>query len=140
MPALGYYSASKFALEALTEALQQEVASIGIRVMSIQPGGMPTGIVSRNLRSPRIGGYHAQAHAIMDLLDNDTAGVLAPSDPDRLAEILVGLVTTETLPRQLILGPDSWVMIKAKLDAQRAEFDAWKDAAYHTLPADVPAD
>ncbi|MBZ9891491.1 SDR family NAD(P)-dependent oxidoreductase [Mesorhizobium sp. BR1-1-3] len=133
MPSLGYYSASKFALEALTEALAQEVAPLGIRVMSVQPGGMPTGIVSRNLRSPRIEGYDARAHAIMDLLENDRDGALAPSDPHRIAQILVGLVMAKTMPRQLILGPDSWEAITSKLIAQRMEFDAWKDIAYSTV-------
>lgn len=101
--------------------------------MSVQPGGMPTGIVSRSLRSPRIEGYDAPAHAIMDLLENDRDGALAPSDPDRIAQILVGLVMAKTMPRQLILGPDSWDAITSKLIAQRMEFDAWKDIAYSTV-------
>lgn len=130
MPALGYYSASKFALEGLTEALAQEVAPFGIKVMAIQPGGFRTGIVERNLRSPRIEGYGATAHAIIDLLVNDKDGVYAPSDPARMADILLRMVDAGELPPRLVLGPDSWGAIMAKLDAQREAYAPWKDLAH----------
>jgi len=132
MPSLGYYSATKFALEGLTEALAQEVAPLGIKVMALEPGGIRTGIVERNLRSPRIDAYGESAHAIIDLLDNDKDGALAPSDPDRIAEILVRLVKSGDMPRRLILGTDSWAGITAALDARRAEYNAWKDLSHST--------
>ena len=71
MPALGYYSASKHALEGLTEALSQEVAPLGIKVLSIQPGGFRTGVVERNLRSPKIDAYDPTAHAVMGMSTED---------------------------------------------------------------------
>ncbi|WP_438033256.1 SDR family NAD(P)-dependent oxidoreductase [Sorangium sp. So ce204] len=132
MPALGYYSASKFALEGLTEALAQEVAPLGLKVMSVEPGGFRTGIVERNLRSPRIDAYGATAHAVMDLLANDKDGALAPGDPVRMAEILVRLVDSGAMPQRLSLGADSWTGIMAKLNAQRAEYEAWKDVSHST--------
>lgn len=132
MPALGYYSATKFALEALTEALSQEVAPLGIRVMSLEPGGVPTGIIERNLRSPAIDAYGATAHAIIDLLVNDRDGTLAPSDPDRIADIVVGLMKLNHLPQRLILGADSWAAIMDKLDAQQAEYEHWKELSLST--------
>lgn len=132
MPALGYYSATKFALEALTEALAQEVAPLGIKVMSIEPGGVRTGIVERNLRSPRIDAYGATAHAIVDLLVNDRQGTLAPSDPRRIGAILVDLAASGDLPPRLILGPDSWNAVMARLDALRASYAPWKDLAHAT--------
>ena len=132
MPSLGYYSATKFALEAITEALSQEVAPLGIKAMSIEPGGIPTGIVSRNLRSPRIDQYGSTAHALIDLLDNDTSGAFAPNDPHRIADLLVRLVMSGDIPHRLILGADSWAGIMAKLDAQRAEYEAWKHVTYST--------
>lgn len=132
MPSLGYYSASKFALEGLTEALEQEVAPFGINVLLIEPGGIRTGIVERNLRSPRIEAYGSTAHAIVDLLDNDKDGALAPSDPDRIAEILVQLVRSGDMPKRLILGADSWAGITSKLDAQRTEYEVWKELSHST--------
>ena len=132
MPSLGYYSATKFALEGLTEALAQEVAPLGIKVMAIEPGGIRTGIVDRNLRSPRIDAYAGSAHAIIDLLDNDKDFALAPGDPDRIGEILVGLAESGEMPRRLILGADSWVGITAALEGRREEYEAWKDVSHST--------
>ncbi len=132
MPALGYYSATKFALEGMTEALAQEVAPFGIKVMAIEPGGIRTGIVERNLRSPRIDAYRDTAHAVVDLLDDDPNGTLAPSDPDRIAEVLVQLATSGDMPRRLILGADSWAGITTALDARRAEYDDWEALSQST--------
>ncbi|AJR23386.1 MULTISPECIES: SDR family NAD(P)-dependent oxidoreductase [Sphingobium] len=132
MPSLGYYSATKFALEGLTEALAQEVAPLGIKVMAIEPGGIRTGIVERNLRSPRIDAYAESAHAIIDLLDNDKDFALAPSDPDRIGEILVGLAEAGEMPRRLILGADSWAGITAALEGRREEYEAWRDLSHST--------
>jgi len=42
----GYYAASKFVLEGLTEALWQEMEPLGIKVLLIEPGGFRTGMVS----------------------------------------------------------------------------------------------
>jgi NAD(P)-dependent dehydrogenase (short-subunit alcohol dehydrogenase family) len=44
VPAYGHYSATKFALEAMSEQLAYEVASHGIEVSIVQPGGYPTEI------------------------------------------------------------------------------------------------
>lgn len=132
MPSLGYYSATKFALEGLTEALAQEVAPLGIKVMAIEPGGIRTGIVERNLRSPRIDAYAESAHAIIDLLDNDKDFALAPSDPDLIGEILVGLAEAGEMPRRLILGADSWAGIRAALEGRREEYEAWRDLSHST--------
>lgn len=132
MPALGYYSASKHALEGLTEALSQEVAPMGIRVLSIEPGGFRTGMVERNLRSPRIDAYGPTAHAIMGMLLNDKDGVYAPGDPDRMAELLIELVKSGDMPQRLSMGADSWSAITAKLDERRAEYEQWKDLSHST--------
>ena len=43
-PMTGWYCASKHALEALSDALRQEVGSFGIKVVLVEPGGFGTGI------------------------------------------------------------------------------------------------
>jgi NAD(P)-dependent dehydrogenase (short-subunit alcohol dehydrogenase family) len=66
MAGVGYYSASKFALEGLTEALSQEVAPLGIKVLSIEPGGFRTGILERHAQPPYrcLCAYRACADAV----------------------------------------------------------------------------
>lgn len=132
MPGLGYYSASKHALEGINDALAQEVAPLGIKVMSIEPGGFRTGIAERNLRSPRITDYGATAHTIMDFLTVKNEDQYAPSDPVRMADIIVDLAEIGHLPRRLSMGADSWTGIMDKLDSMKAEYDSWKDVSVST--------
>lgn len=47
LPANGYYSAGKFALEGFTEALWQEIEPLGLRALIVQPGSFRTGIEHR---------------------------------------------------------------------------------------------
>jgi NAD(P)-dependent dehydrogenase (short-subunit alcohol dehydrogenase family) len=49
LPLFGPYSASKFALEAMTDSLRREVASLGVKVVSVQPGGIATPIWGKGL-------------------------------------------------------------------------------------------
>ena len=46
MPGLGFYSASKHAVEAITDALRGEVAPLGLKVLTVEPGGFQTGIAA----------------------------------------------------------------------------------------------
>jgi NAD(P)-dependent dehydrogenase (short-subunit alcohol dehydrogenase family) len=48
LPSLGLYCASKFALEALTEAYRYELANVGIDSVSIEPGAYPTAILGKS--------------------------------------------------------------------------------------------
>jgi NAD(P)-dependent dehydrogenase (short-subunit alcohol dehydrogenase family) len=47
LPANGYYSASKFALEDITEALWQEIEPLGLKALLIEPGSFRTGMATR---------------------------------------------------------------------------------------------
>jgi len=49
LPLFGPYSASKFALEAMTDSLRREVASLGVKVVSVEPGGIATPIWDKGL-------------------------------------------------------------------------------------------
>jgi NAD(P)-dependent dehydrogenase (short-subunit alcohol dehydrogenase family) len=49
-PMVGNYNASKFAMEAVTEALTQEVKDFGIKVTAIEPGMFKADWIDRSLR------------------------------------------------------------------------------------------
>lgn len=75
LPVVGPYHASKYALEALTEALRYEVAPFGIRVVCIEPGPFKTELHNKEVRArgslradspyaPLVAEYQRQAAAI----------------------------------------------------------------------------
>jgi short-subunit dehydrogenase len=49
-PDSGYYSATKFAVEGMSDALRKEVRPLGLRVMVVEPGGFTTDFAGRSLR------------------------------------------------------------------------------------------
>jgi NAD(P)-dependent dehydrogenase (short-subunit alcohol dehydrogenase family) len=51
MPAMGFYSPTKFAVEAMSEQLAYELAPHGIEVVIIEPGGFPTKIGENRARA-----------------------------------------------------------------------------------------
>lgn len=52
-PFLGAYSASKFALEALSDALRRELGAQGVKVLLIEPGLIQTPIWNKGLNAPK---------------------------------------------------------------------------------------
>jgi NAD(P)-dependent dehydrogenase (short-subunit alcohol dehydrogenase family) len=132
---MGYYAASKFALEGLTEALWQEVEPLGLEVLLVEPGGFRTGMVQRNRVSVQIPAYAATAGAFRSFVEN-APETLFPGDPARAAEVLIETVEARKKPHRLVLGSDAHGAITTKLDALQTEYAAARAVAHRT---DFPA-
>lgn len=122
-PATGYYSTSKFALEALTSALAREVADFGIRVTAIAAGQYRTDFSGRSLKAEDggIGDYDAGAHARIALVKS--ADGRQPGDPARLAQAILTLVAMPDPPIHLAMGPDAYAAIKARTEEMLAAME-----------------
>ena len=133
-PGTGYYSSSKFAVEGLSDALAQEVAPLGIKVLIVEPGSFETGFTNATVGGvSMIDDYAATAGARMKAL---TASVgTRAGDPQRAASAIIAVVMSETPPRRLLLGRNALVNARAKIAAMTADFDAWETV---TLEADFP--
>ncbi|WP_338692893.1 oxidoreductase [Streptomyces sp. Q6] len=132
LPANGYYSASKFALEGFTEALWQEIEPIGLHAMIIQPGSFRTGIENRTkVSGEAIADYAATAGAFRTMMGSLTPEMF-PGDPERAAEAILRAVTAPKPAHWVVLGSDAQRRIGVKLDQLRAEFEAGRELAFST--------
>ena len=128
---MGYYAASKFALEGLTEALWQELEPLGIKVLLIEPGGFRTGMLQRNRLGEQIAAYASTSGAFRSFVQN--AGEdLYRGDPNRAADVIVKMVEADKKPHRIVLGSDAYAAITAKLDALRIEYEAGSAVAQST--------
>ncbi|MEO3884202.1 oxidoreductase [Nonomuraea sp. B5E05] len=133
--ATGYYHATKFAVEGVSESLAAEVATLGIKVTIVEPGAFRTNWSGPSMRqSPvRIDDYAQTAGA-------RRAATLAtygnqPGDPERAAQAIIAAVGADAPPLRLLLGRAAYDVASARLDTLRTGFDAWRDL---TLSADFP--
>jgi len=122
-----YYSATKHALEAVTEGLAKEVASFGIRVTAIEPGAFRTDYVTRSMQETST---PVEAYAATEVGQRKTlmkaVGDKLPGDPRRLAEAVVMLTGLDDPPLHLLLGPDVLAAFRRKLADWHENLDAWE--------------
>jgi NAD(P)-dependent dehydrogenase (short-subunit alcohol dehydrogenase family) len=128
----GYYCATKFAVEGLSEALAQEVAPFGIAVIIAEPGPFRTEFLGRSIVMARTA---LPAYA-------DTAGKFRafreandgrqPGDPAKAIAVLLQAVDAEKPPLHLPLGPRAHALARAKLASFAADMDAWEAVSIAT--------
>lgn len=129
IPFQGYYSASKFAVEGLTEALRMEVKPYGIRVVLIEPGDFHTGFTANRCktRAAQAGtDYSAcmdKALAVMEA--DETHG----PPPDEVGRLVTRIISTPSPRLRYTVGPISEriaVLLKRLLPAGLFEWGLMK--------------
>ncbi len=103
LPTMGYYCASKYAVEAYTDALRQEVSGFGIQVLAVEPSGAWTNWAGKSSQKtvPTIEDYAAFKDGIANMAQATTD---SPGDPKAIADLLYVAATKETVPHHLPLG------------------------------------
>lgn len=113
---LGAYSASKFALEALTDVLRQELAPWGIHVVSVEPGGIATPIWDTSLATAdrimdqmpaQAQEYYANAIAGARNFAQKTAKTGLP--PERVAVVIEQALSARTPRTRYLVGVDAQI-------------------------------
>lgn len=95
LPFQSLYSASKFAVEGLTEALRLEVREFGIRVTLVEPGDFCTGFTDNRRKysgESRDSPYAERFARTLSIVERDEQAAPAP---DRVAELVARLIRTE---------------------------------------------
>jgi NADP-dependent 3-hydroxy acid dehydrogenase YdfG len=104
-PGFGYYSATKYAIEAVTDALRDEVAEQGISVLAVEPGAFRTNAYAGFANEPvaeAIEVYHDMVEQVRAAFV-ETDGV-QPGDPHRGARAVIAAMAQDPPPRRLVLG------------------------------------
>ncbi|AHK34541.1 cis-2,3-dihydrobiphenyl-2,3-diol dehydrogenase [Rhodococcus opacus PD630] len=124
-PASGYYTATKAALEGMSDALNREVAPLGIRVMVLEPGAFRTDFSGRSLNqsSTVIDDYADTAGKRRK--ENDHTHGTQQGDPDRAAQVIIAAVEGKDAPFRLLLGTDAIQIVREELQGRIDEIDEW---------------
>ena len=134
-PAVGFYNATKFAVDGLSESLAKETAPLGIKVTIVAPSGFRTDWAGRSAANSAvvIADYAATAGANKDTIRGYSGN--QPGDPARAAKAMVKAVESANPPLRLLLGKAALKGARNKLEQLKKDFDAWEET---TTGADFP--
>lgn len=134
-PSVSFYNATKFAVEALSEALSQEVAPLGLKVLLVEPGPFRTDWAGRsaNEAPQTIDDYRETSGARLTQIRSYSGN--QPGDPVRAAEAIVKTVEAPNPPLRLLLGKIALAGAHIKLEQLAQDFDSWAEV---TEGADYP--
>jgi NAD(P)-dependent dehydrogenase (short-subunit alcohol dehydrogenase family) len=122
----GAYCASKFALEAWSEALADEVAPLGIKVTLVEPGNFRTEFAGdANMRpEKKLKAYEPKIAPIEEFLYGQNGR--QPGDPAKAAEAMVAVVNDSKPPRRLVLGTDAYDVLDRTMAARMADIARYR--------------
>ncbi|WP_326946951.1 oxidoreductase [Amycolatopsis sp. NBC_01307] len=130
--ATGYYHATKFAVEGLSESLAAEVAPLGIGVTIVEPGAFRT-----NWSGPSMKQSAIRIDDYAETAGKRREATLAtygsqPGDPARAAEAIVAALAADEPPLRLLLGTAALKVARGKIEALRRDFAQWEDVSRST--------
>ncbi len=119
----GAYCAAKWALEAWSEALRDEVAPLGLHVTIVEPGSFRTEFAGDvNMRpAASLDAYRPVIAPVEQFLDGQ-AGRQA-GDPAKAAQAMIAAVNGDAPPLRLMLGADAYELWDRVIAARQAELD-----------------
>ncbi|QJX46311.1 SDR family NAD(P)-dependent oxidoreductase [Hymenobacter taeanensis] len=129
------YQAAKFGLGGFTEALAKEVAPLGIKVTSVEPGGFRTDWAGTSMTfAPTIADYTAVNQRADYFASGDFVAV---GDPAKAAQVLLDLVGHPAPPVHLVLGSEAAAMLSKADSERKAEFEHWLPVSLSTDHAEA---
>jgi NAD(P)-dependent dehydrogenase (short-subunit alcohol dehydrogenase family) len=129
----GLYSATKHALEAVTEALHFEAAPLGVRVVLVEPGAYGTRLLENAFAGERFGpasAYwpgHLRFEAALERLRDATGGM---QDPQEVADLIFAAVRDERPKLRYLAGRDAQMVATAY---RTMEFEQYEQAMRQSM-------
>jgi NAD(P)-dependent dehydrogenase (short-subunit alcohol dehydrogenase family) len=132
-PGWGAYCATKFAVEAFSEAMTHELAPLGIRAIAVEPGPFRTDFLagsSLEIADRQIDDYAASGGAARQwAAENNNA---QEGDPVKAAQIIVDLADRDKLPERIQLGTSAFNDVADKLARTARDQEAWREISLST--------
>jgi len=130
--AFGVYCATKFALNGVSQALDDEVSQFGIHSISILPGYFRTKFLDSGAQTTKktIKEY-TQVQEVVDKHVNEINNN-QPGDPDKAADVFIELAKISNPPKVFFMGSDAYKMATHLVSGMSEEISKWKDLSCST--------
>lgn len=120
IPGNAPYHAAKWALGGFGDSLADEVAPFGVKVCTLEPGGIRTNFKQRATKNlpELLSEYESSVGPIYKMMAAESG--TSESDPRKIADVVVKLAHAEAVPKRLVLGKLAEAYVK-QVEAARAE-------------------
>ena len=137
IPGNSPYHAAKWAVGGFSDSLADEVASFGVKVCTLEPGGIRTDFRRRasETLAPLLPDYEASVGPVYRLIADQ--GGVSENDPERIANLLIKLSQTDTIPKRLILGKAATAYVERVEEARANEMEANRALTLSTVAPDT---
>lgn len=129
-PSLGYYHATKYAVEGISESLNQELASYNIKVTLIEPSGFRTDWAGRSSVKTKSELYPETAGMMVNAASAQSGS--EAGNPKKAAEAIITLVESTNPPLRLLLGKQAYEAVTNKYTNLLNTIEEWKEITVNT--------
>ena len=131
------YHAAKWAVGGFSDSLAMEVAPFGVKVCTLEPGGIRTNWARRaGQNAPELlPDYEPSVGAVMNVLRGLEGR--AEGDPRKIADVIVQLANSDEVPLRLILGVDAEKRVRRAEAARASEADKYRHLTVSTVFEDA---
>ncbi len=139
IPGNSPYHAAKWAVGGFSDSLAAEVGLFGVKVCTLEPGGMRTNFAQRAVEKfpELLPDYEPSVGAIYKMIA--AAPGNSESDPKKIADIVVKLSNAEDVPKRLILGKAAEMYVNQVETARAAEAAKYRELTRSTVSPGAPA-
>lgn len=124
-PGVGFYNATKYAVDGFSEALSKEVAPLGIKVTIIAPSGFRTDWAGRSAKDSITVIEDYATTAGKNKSDIRGYSGNQPGDPVRAAKAMIMITERENPPLRLLLGAAALKGARAKVEELKHDIETW---------------
>jgi NAD(P)-dependent dehydrogenase (short-subunit alcohol dehydrogenase family) len=130
------YHAAKWAVGGFSDSLATEVAPFGVKVCTLEPGGIRTNWARRAVQNAPnlLPEYEASVGSFLKML-RSLEGRLE-GDPRKIAGVILQLANSDEVPMRLILGVDAAKRVQQADAARAIEADKWRHLTVSTVFGD----